>query len=75
MSKLEPRSEIELRISIVVVQVEVAFPRPGALSNFPFHFSSCLKSVTASKALGVPWSGSAPPSSKAYSFVSSRSRE
>jgi hypothetical protein len=45
-----------------------AFPLPGALSNFPFHFSSCLNNITASNALGAPCSGSAPPSSKAYLY-------
>lgn len=50
---------------LLMVHVEIALPFPGAISNFPFHFSSCLNKDTVSVALGVPWSGSAPPSSSA----------
>jgi len=46
-----------------------AFPLPFASSNFPFHFSSCLNSIIAAIALGVPWSGSAPPSSNVYLII------
>jgi hypothetical protein len=61
------------QLSLIYFSPCAAFPLPGAVSNFPFHCSSCLNNVTASNALGAPWSGSAPPSSNAYLISSAPS--
>lgn len=53
----------------------VALPRPGADSNLALHRSSCLKTEMHSRADGAPYSGSAPPSTRACLFVSENNAE
>jgi hypothetical protein len=66
--KETPQELQNIFFSLTYDSPSAAFPLPGALSNFLFHFSSCLNNITASNALGAPCSGSAPPSSKAYLY-------